>query len=117
LAQLIEQPRVLDGDDGLGGKGLKKRNLLIRKQINFGTSKRDCSNRHSLVQQWNSSNRPMSHPSRDGASFGKFLNLRLEIGYMKRLSLENGATYKTSTRARETKTDLLWNRTPVGGYS
>ena len=49
LAQLVEQPRVLDGDDGLGGKGPKQRHLLIRKWINFGASKLNCSNRLSLA--------------------------------------------------------------------
>src|SRR6516225_2499153 len=29
LAQLVEQPRVLDGDDGLGGEILNKRDLLV----------------------------------------------------------------------------------------
>src|SRR6516162_1359481 len=57
----------------------------------------------------------MSVPSRERASFGKFLRLRAEIGHMNRFSLENRAAYHTSTRARETTTDLLWNRTPVGG--
>ena len=29
LAQFVEQPRILDGDDGLGGKVLHQRNLLV----------------------------------------------------------------------------------------
>src|SRR6516162_6541801 len=29
LAKLVEQPRVLDGNDGLGGKILQKRSLLL----------------------------------------------------------------------------------------
>jgi hypothetical protein len=49
LAQLVEQSRVLDGDDGLVGEGPEKRYLLIRKRINFGTSKLECSDRHSLT--------------------------------------------------------------------
>jgi hypothetical protein len=60
LAQLVEQPRVLDGDDGLVGESLKQRNLLIRKQINFGTSKLNCSDRHSLPQQRNTRRCPVS---------------------------------------------------------
>jgi hypothetical protein len=31
LIQVIEQPRVLDRDDGLGGETLHKRNLPMRK--------------------------------------------------------------------------------------
>jgi len=58
--QLIKQPRVLDGDDGLGGESPEKRYLLIRKRINFGTSNLECSDRNSLSQQWNASCRPMA---------------------------------------------------------
>src|SRR6516162_4400814 len=57
----------------------------------------------------------MSKPSREGASFGKFLRLRLEINYMHRSSLENRATRNLATKARETNADFLRNRTPVGG--
>ena len=31
FAQLVEQPRVLDGDDGLGGEGFEQLDLLVRK--------------------------------------------------------------------------------------
>jgi hypothetical protein len=112
-----KKPDVLNRDDGLGGKGLEKRNLLIRKRINLGTSKQDCSDRHSLTQQWNTNSRSMSQPSREGASFGKFLRLRLEINYMNRFSLENRAACNLPTHARETNADILRDRSPVGGYT
>ena len=35
LTQFIEQPRVLDGDDSLGGKVLHQRNLLIAERADF----------------------------------------------------------------------------------
>ena len=113
---LGQQPRVLDGDDSLRGEGPKKRYLLIRKRVNFGTSKLDCSDSHSLTQQWNISCRPVSEPSREGASFGKFVSLRLEVNDMNRLSIDNGAARNTSTRARETNAELVRDRTPVGGW-
>jgi hypothetical protein len=59
----------------------------------------------------------MSPPSREGASFGKFLRLRLEINYVNGLPIDNGTASNTPTRARETKTDHLRGRTPVGGYT
>ena len=49
LTQLIKQPRVFNRDHGLVGKGPKKCNLLIRKRLNFGTSKLNCSDRHSVA--------------------------------------------------------------------
>ena len=33
LAQLVDQPRVLDRDDGLGGEGLEQRELLVRRAV------------------------------------------------------------------------------------
>jgi hypothetical protein len=53
----------------------------------------------------------MSQPSREGASFGKFLRLRLEVNYMDGFSLENRATRNMATNARETNADILRNRT------
>src|ERR1700719_2902831 len=35
LPQLIEQPRVLDGDDGLGGEVLYQRDLLVGEGTDF----------------------------------------------------------------------------------
>jgi hypothetical protein len=60
----------------------------------------------SLTQQWNPSRRPVSQPPREGASFGKFVGLRLEVNYMKWLPINNGAACNSSARARETNADL-----------
>jgi hypothetical protein len=49
-----------------------------------------------------------------GASFGKFLRLRLEINYMNRFSLEYRAAGNMSTNM-ERNADILPNSTPVGG--
>jgi len=106
LAQFIEQPRVLNGDDGLGSKGPEKRNLFLCERLNFTTSNLDCSDRDSLTQQRNTSRRPVSQPPRDGASFGKVLGLRLEVNYMNGAPLENGAARNTSMRAGKTEADL-----------
>ena len=35
LTQFVEQPRVLDGDDGLGSEVLDQRDLLISERTNF----------------------------------------------------------------------------------
>ena len=35
LTQFVEQPRVLDGDDGLGGEVLDQRDLLVGKGSHF----------------------------------------------------------------------------------
>ena len=59
----------------------------------------------------------MAQPPGKGVSFGKFLRRRLEVNYMNRLPVNNGAACNASTRARETNADLLrQNCTPVRGY-
>src|SRR5262249_52483635 len=47
FAQLIEQPRVLDGNDGLGGEVLHLRNLFINKGASLPTT--DANTADSLL--------------------------------------------------------------------
>jgi hypothetical protein len=47
--------------------------------------------RLKALEDTHSSNCPKSQPSREGASYGKFLRLRVEIGHMNWFSLENRA--------------------------
>jgi hypothetical protein len=91
--------------------------VFVCKRINFGSAKLKCSDRHSLTQQWNTSCRPMSKPSCESTSFGKFLSLRLEINYVNWLPIEDSAARSTSSRARKRKTDLLRECTPVRDYT
>src|SRR5215469_5659812 len=44
LTQFAEQPRVLDGDDSLGGEVLQQRNLLFAKGTDFLTIAGDDAN-------------------------------------------------------------------------
>jgi hypothetical protein len=60
----------------------------------------------------------VSEPSSEGASFGKFLGLGLEVSYMNGLPLENDAACNTSARARETKAlSPMSECAPVGGFA
>jgi hypothetical protein len=54
-------------------------------------------------------------PFRKGAAFGKFVRLSLEVNYVDRLPVEDGAACDAPTRAREPSADFLRNRTPVSG--
>src|SRR5262249_30483728 len=49
LLLCLKQPHVLDRDHRLVGERPEKRNLLIRKRINFGTSKLNRSDRDPLA--------------------------------------------------------------------
>ena len=114
--QLIKQPRVLDGDDGLGGESPEKRYLLI---VNGLTSVRRIWS-VPIATPSRSSGTPavVRWPSRRAkASFGKFLRRRLEVNYMNRLPIDNGSACNASTRAWETSANFLWDRTPMPGYT
>src|SRR5262249_16358044 len=114
LAQLVEQARVLDRDRRLISEGLEQRDLLVGKRINFGTAKLNCSDRQPLAKQWNTGRRPVPQPFRERASFGIFLRLSLEVDYVDRTTLENCPASAIPTRAQETYTNLLRNRSPGG---
>ena len=49
--KLVEQPRVLDGDDGLGSEILQQSNLPILKRPDFLPIDENCANQLSLSEQ------------------------------------------------------------------
>src|SRR6516165_5728011 len=51
LAQLVEQARVLDGDDGLCSEILQQSNLPILKRPDFLPIDENCANQSSLSEQ------------------------------------------------------------------
>ncbi len=52
FAQLTEQPRVLDGDDGLGGEVLNKVDLLVGESAWFLPVDNDRANKISVLEHW-----------------------------------------------------------------
>src|SRR5262249_26211828 len=52
LTQFIEQPRILDGDDGLGGEILYQRNLFVGKGTNFLTIDRNGTDQLIIFEHW-----------------------------------------------------------------
>src|SRR5262245_13391390 len=63
LAQLVEQARVLDGDDGLAGKILDQLDLLVCKRVDFLAVYRDSAEQLLFLEHWD---------SKIGPSAGKF---------------------------------------------
>ena len=49
---LLEQPHVLDGDDGLISKGFEKIDLLVGERIDYRTTNENRSNRNTFAYQW-----------------------------------------------------------------
>jgi hypothetical protein len=52
LSQLIEQARVLDGDDGLGSKVLDQLDLFVRERQHFGAIDKKRTNQLLPFEQW-----------------------------------------------------------------
>src|SRR5262249_50077008 len=52
LTQLAEQPRVLDGDDGLIGKGRRQLDLFFSKWLRHGLHYENYPYNPSFVQEW-----------------------------------------------------------------
>ena len=52
LLNLFEQPHVLDGDHGLGGKGFEKLDLFIGKGSDLAPANMYSSDRNSVMDQW-----------------------------------------------------------------
>src|SRR5580700_8968982 len=50
LAQFIEQPRVLDGDDGLGGEVSEQLNLLFGERANLRSVDANAAYRHLVLE-------------------------------------------------------------------
>src|SRR5580698_2310640 len=54
----VEQPRVLDGDDGLIGKALDQSDLLVGKGPDLRPINADGTDQLILFEHWHNENRP-----------------------------------------------------------
>ena len=78
LAQLVQQARVLDGDDGLGGEVRDQRDLLVGKGTNFLAVQGERTDQFVLLQHWDSQNRP--HTSKfDGCNDSRIALLKVGL--------------------------------------
>ena len=51
LLGLVEQPRILDGDDGLVGEALEYRNLVFRERAHFLPTRNDATEHNAISHQ------------------------------------------------------------------
>src|SRR5215470_9859152 len=58
LAQFIEQPRVLDGDNGLVSECSDQSNLFVRERAHYPALQNDHTNRGSLTHKRYAKHRP-----------------------------------------------------------
>ena len=60
LAQLVEQARVLDGDDGLIGEGCQKSDVILLERAHLGPANYDSAERTTFPYQGHAEGGPMS---------------------------------------------------------
>src|SRR5262249_4439116 len=60
FAQLVEQPRVLDGDDGLVGEGCQKSDVILLERSHLGPANYDSAERTTFPYQGHAEGGPMS---------------------------------------------------------
>jgi hypothetical protein len=58
LSKLAEQPRIFDGDDGLGGEILHQLDLFVGEGPNLLTVDDDGANQRILFEHWHDDARP-----------------------------------------------------------
>src|SRR4029453_16817313 len=61
--QLSEQPHVLDGNDGLVGKGLEQGDLVFGEGGHFASADEDCANGDALTQERSAESRAIPEPA------------------------------------------------------
>ena len=85
----FKQPRILDGDHGLIGEGLKKGDLPLGEELCLGAAQRDHSNRDTFSHQRDTKYRVKSLAPCIFAAFGKFVRLGLDISNVEGPLIEN----------------------------
>jgi hypothetical protein len=82
FTQLVEQPRVLDGDDGLIGEGLEQGDLPFGEEPRLGASQRDRANHDTFAHQRHGKHCAEAEAPCEFAAFGKFVRLSMHVSNM-----------------------------------
>src|SRR5712692_6825488 len=72
LLQLSKEPDVLDGDDGLVGKGIEEPDLFVRKGTDLHAANGNGAQWNSLTQQGRGKDRSMAKAFLVGLGDGPF---------------------------------------------
>src|SRR5262245_11297534 len=79
LAQLVDQPYVLDRDHRLVGEGLEQGDLPLAEEASLGTAEHDRADRDTFSHQGDAEDRAVALTPRVLARVGKFVPLGLYI--------------------------------------
>src|SRR5215467_444164 len=94
----FEQPRVLDGDDGLVGEGFEKLYLSIGKWAHLTAAECNCPDCFASADKGGDQYCVEAKPPGDRTDLWIFVRLRLQIGEVNCLSVEDCTPHDTATR-------------------
>ena len=96
---LLEQSRVLDGDDGLIGEGLKQRDLLVTERPDLDASDRNDADGLTSTDQRD--DQYCAEPTASGtvAAYRILTSFGLYIGDLNRSPIEHNTSLNISTQA------------------
>src|SRR6266851_6792642 len=79
LAQLVQQPRILHGDDSLGGEALKQSNLIVAERLYLPAVDRNRTDQRIILAQSNIKNGARTAQLDDGSPAGIPLPVGLAV--------------------------------------
>jgi hypothetical protein len=89
--QLLEQPHILDGDDGLVGEGLEQGDLAVREEPGLDAPEADRANRDTFAHQRDAELRPCAMLPRELAPPGKLVRLALQVSDVESAPIQHRA--------------------------
>jgi hypothetical protein len=89
LLRLVEQPHILDGDDGLVGEDLEQGDLPAGEEPSFCAAEADRADRHTLPHQRHAELRPSAMLPRDLAAPRKLVRLALQVNDVRSAPIEH----------------------------
>jgi hypothetical protein len=92
--------RTANGDDdhGLVGEGLEQIDLSVGERPHLSPPDKNCTDCFASANERNSQYCAVAEPTGNLATLRILLSLSLQIGNLKRLSIEDGTTGKNPTR-------------------
>src|SRR5262249_26679596 len=114
LLELGEQPHVLDGDDGLVGKGLEECDLLVGKRKRLFSTKQDHTQGGPFTKERDAEDRAMPVFSTIGAGVRKLVSGSMHILHVHRAALKDRAPADGARNERNYRPDGGWDWAVVG---
>jgi hypothetical protein len=98
---LLEQPRVLDGDNSLVGESFEQTDLLIREESDLIAPSLNVTDCQTVLEQGNTKDGPVPALPRKVTAFWELVDLGLQVFNVDQAPVDNGPTTQRSTVQRD----------------